>query len=78
MRPEDSMIDGTGGSDSGGLAGQPARPAPRSSVRVGLDLAKRIIGGRAFKYAFVACAIGYGGTSTARWCGSAPFPRSAR
>ena len=55
------MIDGTGGSDSGGLAGQPARPAPRSSVRVGLDLAKRIIGGRAFKYAFVACAIGYGG-----------------
>jgi glycosyltransferase 2 family protein len=61
MRPEDSMIDGTGGPDSGGLAGQPATPAARSAVRDGLGLAKRIIGGRAFKYAFVACAVGYGG-----------------
>jgi hypothetical protein len=61
MRPEDSMIDGTGGPDANGPAGPPVNPAARSAVRDGLGLAKRIIGGRAFKYAFVACAIGYGG-----------------
>ena len=55
------MIEGTGGPDSGGPAGQPAKPAARSAARDGLDLVKRIIGGRAFKYAFVACAVGYGG-----------------
>jgi glycosyltransferase 2 family protein len=55
------MIDGTGGPESDGPARPPADPAAPNSVRVVLGVAQRIIGGRAFKYAFVACAIGIGG-----------------
>jgi glycosyltransferase 2 family protein len=62
MRPEGSpMIDGTTGPESDGPAGPRAKPAARSSLAVGLAVAKRVVGGRAFKYAFVACAVGYGG-----------------
>ena len=62
MRPEDSpMIDRTTGPESDVPAGPPAQPAARGALAVGLAVAKRVIGGRAFKYAFVACAIAIGG-----------------
>jgi glycosyltransferase 2 family protein len=55
------MSDGTGRSASDGTGGPPADSRTRSSVRVALSVAKHVIGGRAFKYAFVACAVGFGG-----------------
>ena len=55
------MIDAASGPESDGPAGPRASSVARSPLAVGLGAAKRVIGGRAFKYAFVACAIAIGG-----------------
>jgi hypothetical protein len=61
MNLEDSpLTDGTEPVGDG-PAGRQERPQARSSFRGALGLAKRIIGSRAAKFAFVAVAVGIGG-----------------
>jgi glycosyltransferase 2 family protein len=58
------MIDGMSGPVGDGPAGRQGpqgRPSARSSFQSALGVAKRIIGGRTAKFAFVAVAIGIGG-----------------